>query len=75
MKKYWHELTDEEFSKIDPETLCSKLRKKYKQPDWCDYPDAIGALGCWSLVGSNRIKISIDFCKTCVCFNDSSLWK
>jgi len=67
-QKYYHELTDEEIAQIDGNTLCSELRKQYKQPDWCNYPDAIDALGCWSLTGSNRKLISREYCKDCECF-------
>ena len=66
--KYWHLLTDEEVKAIKPDTLCSELRKQYKQPDWCTYPDAIDGLGCWSLTGVNRREISSGFCKNCECF-------
>ena len=69
MPKYWHELTDEEIAGIPPEMKCSELRKLYKQPDWCSYPEAIDALGCWSLIGNNtRTKISKEFCKVCDLF-------
>ena len=69
MSKYWHELTDQEIASIPPEMKCSELRRMYKQPNWCSYPEAIAAfLGCWSLVGANRTKISKEFCKSCDCF-------
>lgn len=70
-KKYWHELTDEEFENIPPKIKCTKLRKLYSQPDWCSYPDAIDSLGCWSLIDKDlRKKISIDYCKCCDLFNN-----
>ena len=29
-----------------------KLTKRYKQPSWCTYPNAMyGKFGCWSLLG------------------------
>lgn len=67
-KRYWHELSDEEVKAIPPETLCSELAKRYKQPDWCSYPDAVDVFGCWSLVGLNRTKISREFCGSCEVF-------
>jgi len=68
-KKYWHELSDEEFANIPPNTKCLELRKLYSQPKWCSYPDAIDALGCWSLINSElRKKISIEYCKGCELF-------
>ena len=47
--------------------------KKFKQPDWCAYPDALaGMMGCWSLVDNRpnglRTKISRKFCKGCDCY-------
>jgi len=68
MSKYWHELTDEEIASIPPEKKCLELSKLYKQPDWCSKPEAIHPLGCWSLIGENRTKISKDFCKKCDSF-------
>lgn len=67
-KKYWHKLTDKEIGEIPLNTKCSDLRKLYSKPDWCSDPYAIDVLGCWSLVGANRTKISKDFCKKCDSF-------
>ncbi len=39
------------------------MQKKYKQPDWCTYPEAISPLGCWSLIGF--FVTGEDFCKGC----------
>lgn len=69
-RKYWHELSKEEFDSIPGETLCSELRAKYKQPDWCTYPEAIDALGCWSLIGDRRTQISKSFCGKCDLFKE-----
>jgi hypothetical protein len=68
IKKYYHKLTNMEIDAIPPEMKCSELRELYSQPDWCSYPDAIDALGCWSLIGICRTKISKKFCKNCDCF-------
>jgi len=30
-----------------------KLEKLYRQPRWCDYPEAMrGTMGCWSLIST-----------------------
>jgi hypothetical protein len=65
--KYWHELTEEEVQAVyDKGTTVGEVLKEYKQPDWCDYPDALaGRMGCWSLTGSNRKDISLEFCSSC----------
>ena len=49
--------------------------KNYKQPDWCNYEEALSwMMGCWSLCDINkdgtRTKISTEFCKNCDCFNN-----
>ena len=41
------------------------------QPIWCNYPDAVDVLGCWSLVGKSRKKISREYCKSCDCYVDN----
>lgn len=69
-QQYWH-LADEkeidEFKNSSP--TVAQLDEKYKQPDWCSYQNALyGQMGCWSLVGDLRTKISEDFCKDCECF-------
>jgi len=61
--KYWHKLTDKEVADAESKTF-RELRELYLQPSWCAYPDAIDALGCWSLIGK-RWKISKKFCKDC----------
>ncbi len=71
LKKYWHELTDEEYNAIPGRTLFSTVRKRYKQPEWCNYPDAIGGMGCWSLIDKDlRKKINREFCRKCDCSTD-----
>jgi len=67
-KKYWHELSDEEYQRevVDGNLTVKETMKKYEQPDWCNYSDALeGVFGCWSLMGKRRKKISRDSCKTC----------
>jgi len=55
MKKYFHELTKEEFKKLQKEDLTwEQCAKDYPQPTWCAYPEAVsGVLGCWSLMDFN----------------------
>lgn len=70
-KQYWHKEEQEEVDKlIESGITIAKLKEQYKQPDWCNYPDALdGVLGCWSLNNNTqnglRTKICEDFCKTC----------
>lgn len=70
-KKYFHELTDEEFNKlVEDKTTIDTILKTYLQPDWCNDPNALaGKWGCWSLMsGDTRKKISKKFCRNCDCF-------
>ena len=74
MKKYWHKLKQEELDRILKSGITVKeALEKYKQPDWCNYPDALaGMTGCWSLTGNEpngtRTKISRKYCKGCECY-------
>ena len=64
-KKYFHELTEEEFNKL-PETMTvNQLNEEYCQPEWCNYPDALGLLGCWSLI--SRMVKEENYCRNCDC--------
>lgn len=45
-----------------------KFERYYKQPPWCNYPDALRfGMGCWSLVGygSETNKWHKDKCPNC----------
>ena len=72
--KFFHEISNEERNKlISEKRSLNYISEYYKQPEWCDYPEALlGALGCWSLndLGENgtRVKISEEFCKNCDMF-------
>lgn len=70
--KYWHELTDEEVNQLfERKITIGDLMENYKQPDWCDYTDALaGQMGCWSLMDAfgTRKNISHEFCKDCDCY-------
>jgi hypothetical protein len=67
--KYFHELTEPEFEelcKIHPHWTYSELEKRYPQPPWCNYPEAImGLMGCWSLIGF-MVKDK-KYCSKCEC--------
>lgn len=77
MKKklpYWHEAPQEEIDKYIKEgKIAYYVFSLYRQPEWCDYPDALSLLGCWSLTdvrkNGMRKKISPDFCSGCPEFN------
>lgn len=73
--KYFHELSQEEVDKlVENETTVGFVLKNFKQPDWCNYPDALSmSMGCWSLCDLDpnglRSKISHEYCKSCECYN------
>ena len=64
-KIYFHELSDEEKAEAKSHGTVGEFLEKYKQPDWCQYPEALaGQMGCWSLILSCSIS-SPDDCKLC----------
>lgn len=68
-KKYFHEASQQEVNTL-LDTQWADIGKKYKQPEWCGYPEALsGVMGCWSLCditeGGLRTKISKSFCASC----------
>lgn len=70
-RKYWHELSDAEITElIEKKTLIGYILKHYKQPKWCNYPEALaGAMGCWSLTDNLGLRhnISKEYCRHCDC--------
>lgn len=68
---YWHELPQEKINElIESKVTLAYVMKNYKQPKWCNYPNALeGLMGCWSLNDNKpdglRTKISESFCKDC----------
>jgi hypothetical protein len=69
--RYWHTLEDSTIKRlIARKTTWGEVMKRYSQPDWCNYPDALeGVMGCWSLIDVHlRHQISRDYCKGCDCF-------
>jgi len=73
-KIYFHELPQSEIDKIVEENpTAEELINRYKQPDWCTYPNALGLFaGCWSLCDYHpnglRTKISKKYCNDCVMY-------
>ena len=70
-KRYFHELEQEEVDAlITDKKTTDYIINTYKQPDWCEYPNALSVgFGCWSLMdlskNGSRTKISKKFCKNC----------
>lgn len=69
--RYFHELEQKEVDALiaDKKTI-GYIMETYKQPDWCNYPNALdGQMGCWSLMDLSKVglrtKISKEFCKGC----------
>lgn len=69
--EYWHELSQEKIDELISKKVTLKyVMDNYKQPDWCNYPNALeGVMGCWSLTDNRkdglRTKISKQFCSNC----------
>lgn len=63
--KYFHEIPNEEWdSMVKEHKTWEDVKATHKQPDWCNYPEALdGIMGCWSL--TERFVKSEEFCKTC----------
>lgn len=77
--RYFHELSDSTLRRLTRKGITwQEVIDRYKQPDWCNYPEALaGAMGCWSLIGcwslmdiDLRHKISREYCKKCDCFKE-----
>jgi hypothetical protein len=75
-RPYFHELPQEEIDKLISEGVTvGYIMDNYKQPDWCNYPEALSmSMGCWSLCDLSkdglRTKISKDYCKGCDYFGE-----
>ena len=73
-RSYFHQAPQKDIDKMVKEKKTwGDIEKKYKQPEWCNYPDALqGKMGCWSLIdlqkGGLRTKISHKFCSGCECY-------
>lgn len=75
-RSYFHEISQDEVDKLiaDRKSI-GYVMENYKQPDWCNYPEALSmTMGCWSLCDLTkdglRTKISKEFCKECDCFGN-----
>ncbi len=70
-KKFWHELSEEQIQQIIKERHpFGWIMENYKQPAWCNHPNAIaaGAFGCEKLMNKPD-SISSTSCINCKCFN------
>jgi len=67
--KFWHELSNEEATEEMRSKTWTEIRSEYSQPEWCKLPYALCSLGCWSLIGKFRKKISRRFCSNCEFYN------
>jgi hypothetical protein len=70
MKPFWHRESKKNIESLIKKGLTIQyLLENYRQPTWCNYPDALaGMMGCWSLTGDNRTEISHKFCSSCECY-------
>ncbi len=53
-RPFWHRFNeyDQEYIVKQSGLVVRKFIKKYRQPDWCNYYEALSdILGCWSLMG------------------------
>jgi len=67
MKKYFHKISIEEYNNIMRNNIrITEINKLYKQPKWCNYPNAIHPYGCFSLL-INKIKTRNN-CMSCDCY-------
>jgi len=65
-KTFWHRINEYDQLYIQEHSgmTIGQFMKKFKQPDWCDYPDALqGIFGCWSLY--YRYIHNIGNCENC----------
>lgn len=66
MNKPFHELTIAERAAIDASGMTwGQLAAAHPQPEWCGYPFAVSALGCWSL--TSGMVTGRAFCEDCDC--------
>lgn len=67
MTKYFHLIPDAEWEAMKTSGMTwAQCAKEYSAPDWCDYPDAVDPMGCWSLIG--RMVTGKAYCKSCDCY-------
>ncbi|HQD65163.1 MAG TPA: hypothetical protein PLJ16_08040 [Casimicrobium huifangae] len=70
MGKPFHELTETERAALSESGMTfGQVAAEHPQPEWCDYPDAVSPLGCWSLTGG--MVPGIEYCKNCDCLRSN----
>ena len=57
--KYWHTLNiGAQKALTHSKMKYGRFLKIYSQPDWCNYPTALGGgMGCWSLITPGEIRV------------------
>ena len=75
MTKFFHQLSKDEFKEILKEKITwGECAKRYPQPKWCSYPQAVqGLMGCGSLM--DFLVTGRNYCKTCDCYIKKSVSK
>ena len=65
---YWHRISIKKRKELLAKGITiGEVLEKYKQPSWCNYPEALsGGFGCWAL-GSLDIKVNKKYCGSCDC--------
>ena len=66
MRPFWHRLSKKNQLKVlNSGITVGHFVSSYRQPRWCDYPEALASvLGCWSLMTPGKIR-SIKNCYNC----------
>lgn len=69
-KRFWHRVGQKVVDSINGNKTWQYVMDNFKQPTWCNYPEALsGIMGCWTLTSDEgRQKISRKFCKDCECY-------
>jgi hypothetical protein len=77
-RRYWHRLSQETVDKIIAGgKTWGYVMENFKQPDWCEYSNALdGLMGCWTLTDrwnkNSRKSISRKFCKGCEYYKEKN---
>jgi hypothetical protein len=74
-RRYLHELpVGAQKAVLRSNMKVGEFMKKWKQPDWCKYPDATeGIMGCWSLMSG--YVTGPEYCKGCDMFSPTGCHK
>lgn len=63
-KRYFHLIPEAEWESMKAAgRTWGWVARRFREPDWCSYPNAVDPMGCWSLVG--RMVTGEDYCKNC----------